>query len=184
MITVCGSELWTLKFYVIIFIIMFIKPDLVKHVTRTRMHCSFLKSKWYLPPLECTSDTERYLYSPILSLFSMTLPQGKNVRDIIQCSFTIHYVFRVSNNPVVAKKKKITITIIHKEIEWFSQEWRNPNLIPISLAPGRPLSHNPCRPSAYTEHRATPIILKDFNSRLHFPKSGSLFIDYLVGGSA
>lgn len=106
MITVCGSELWTLKFYVIIFIIMFIKPDLVKHVTRTRMHCSFLKSKWYLPPLECTSDTERYLYSPILSLFSMTLPQGKNVRDIIQCSFTIHYVFRVSNNPVVAKKKK------------------------------------------------------------------------------
>lgn len=113
MMTVCGSVLWTLQYYVIIIIIMFIKPDLVKHVTRTRMHCSFLKSKWYLPPLEYTSDTERYLYSPILSLFSMTLPQGKNVRDIIQCTFTIHYVFRVSNNPVVAKKKRKSLSPLY-----------------------------------------------------------------------
>lgn len=64
------------------------------------------------------------------------------------------------------KKKDIVILIIqrkmirHKEVEWFSQSWRNQDLNPMSLAPGYPLfskTHTDC-----TYHRTTPTSLTDF----------------------
>lgn len=50
--------------------------------------------------------------------------------------------------------------IRHKEVEWFSQSWRNQDLNPMSLAPGYPLfskTHTDC-----TYHRTTPTSLTDF----------------------
>lgn len=83
--------------------------------------------------------TERNIFTlQFFFLFSVTPTQEKKARDIIQCSFTSTIVFSVSNNPVIIKKKKI-IFILHKEVEWFSQQWRNPDLNPTSLAPGHPL---------------------------------------------
>lgn len=82
--------------------------------------------------------TERNIFTlQFFFLFSVTPTQEKKARDIIQCSFTSTIVFSVSNNPVIIKKK--IIFILHKEVEWFSQQWRNPDLNPTSLAPGHPL---------------------------------------------
>lgn len=95
-----------------------------------------------------------------------------------QYSLIIHYVYRVSNNSVMAKKKETLLS------SFYRARWLYTKKLSSSASNKETKIRTPCfwlqvtlsypkpyRPSDCTYHRATPTSLTDFHGRLHLPKS-------------